>query len=103
MPGVSTKTSWASPSIATPRTSVRVVCTLWETIVTLVPTSALMSVDLPALGAPISATKPQRVLVVASPGRSAIGTFRLDPFARQHRGGGGLLGGALRAAQPLGG
>ena len=31
------------------------------TIATLVPTSALTSVDLPALGAPIRATKPQRV------------------------------------------
>ena len=61
MPGVSTKMSCDSPSIAMPRMSARVVCTLRETMVTLEPTSALSSVDLPALGAPISATKPQRV------------------------------------------
>ena len=60
MPGVSTKMSCAAPSMAMPRTSVRVVCTLGVTIETLVPTSALISVDLPAFGAPISATKPQR-------------------------------------------
>ena len=46
--------------------SARVVCTLCETIVTLVPTSALISVDLPTLGAPISATKPQRVADAAA-------------------------------------
>ena len=39
----------------------RVVCTLWLTIETLAPTSALTSVDLPALGAPMTAMKPQRV------------------------------------------
>ena len=44
-----------------PRTGMRVVCTLWLTIETLLRTSALISVDLPALGAPISATNPQRV------------------------------------------
>jgi hypothetical protein len=55
-------------SIAMPRIRARVVCTLRETIVTLEPTSALTSVDLPTLGAPISATKPQRVTVgIASP------------------------------------
>ncbi len=56
MPGVSTKMICASPASAMPRTSARVVCTLRETIDTLAPTSALMSVDLPAFGAPISAT-----------------------------------------------
>ena len=44
-----------------PRTSVRVVCTLWETIVTLAPTSALISVDFPTLGVPIKAMKPHRL------------------------------------------
>jgi hypothetical protein len=39
-----------------PRTRRRVVCTLGETIETFAPTSALSSVDFPALGAPISAT-----------------------------------------------
>ncbi len=61
MPGVSTKMSCAPFSIAMPRTGARVVCTLCDTIATLVPTSALTSVDLPTLVAPMSATKPQRV------------------------------------------
>src|SRR5262249_46463765 len=61
IPGVSTSTTWARPDIAIPRMIERVVCTLWLTIETLVPTRRLIKVDLPALGAPISATKPQRV------------------------------------------
>jgi hypothetical protein len=61
MPGVSTKTICAAPWVAMPRTMARVVCTLWVTIDTLAPTSWLTSVDLPAFGAPISATKPERV------------------------------------------
>ena len=60
MPGVSTRMIWALLSITMPRISARVVCTLRETMVTLEPTSALTSVDLPTFGAPISATKPQR-------------------------------------------
>ena len=61
MPGVSMKTSWLVPSVAMPRTGMRVVCTLRLTMDTLAPTSALTSVDLPALGAPMTAMKPQRV------------------------------------------
>ena len=76
MPGVSTNTICALPSIAMPRTSARVVCTLGVTIATLLPTSALISVDLPALGAPISAMKPQRV--------AAVGCCR-QPSARSVR------------------
>ena len=81
---------------AMPRTSVRVVCTFGVTIETLVPTSALSSVDLPAFGAPISATKPQCVVgsVLGSP-VSAIAARRLDALALHHRRGGGLLGGAF--------
>ena len=60
MPGVSTKISCASPSIAMPRMIARVVCTLGLTIVTLLPTTALTRVDLPTLGAPMTATNPQR-------------------------------------------
>ena len=66
MPGVSTKTICAAPSMAMPRISVRVVCTLGVTMETLVPTSALTSVDLPAFGAPMSATKPQRAFGCAA-------------------------------------
>ena len=39
----------------------RVVCALGLTIATFWPTRALTSVDLPAFGAPITATKPARV------------------------------------------
>ncbi len=60
-PGVSTKTSCACPSIATPRIRARVVCTLWVTIETFAPTIRLSSVDLPALGSPIRAMKPALV------------------------------------------
>src|SRR3954447_2985013 len=95
IPGVSRNTSWAWPSIAMPRKSVRVVCTLGVTIATLLPTSALISVDLPAFGAPISATKPQRVPSC----ESSIETFRLHALALEHGGGGGLLGHPLGAAE----
>src|SRR5258707_654896 len=61
IPGVSTKISWDCPSIAIPNSRVRVVCTFGVTIASLCPTSWFNSVDLPAFGAPISATKPQRV------------------------------------------
>ena len=47
--------------LAMPRIRARVVCTLWVTIDTFAPTSRFSSVDLPALGAPIRATKPERV------------------------------------------
>src|SRR3954465_9546455 len=104
MPGVSTRMICAPSSITMPRISARVVCTLRETMVTLEPTSALTRVDLPTLGAPISATKPHRVAAAAGPAMlSAIGPFRLDPPARQHGGRRRLLGGTLRTAEPLGG
>src|SRR5579871_1782400 len=180
MPGVSTKISCDCPSIAMPRMTVRVVCTLGLTIVTLLPTIALTRVDLPTLGAPMTATKPQRCSAASSgPSRhtasldalfistgccrlhAAVDTAALDvvavdavfhvivgnivlgdavpdavfvaclqafflaplhgflhaclhaflgdivdpilnAFAAQHGGGGGLLGGALRAAHALG-
>ena len=41
MPGVSTSTIWLLPSMTTPRTGKRVVCTLGVTIDTLPPTSRL--------------------------------------------------------------
>src|SRR5690348_16408491 len=78
-----------------PRTSVRVVCTLWETMVTLEPTSVFSSVDFPALGAPIRATNPQRVSSVDGSAIAAICRYAL---ALQERRGGGLLGGALGTA-----
>src|SRR5439155_23939618 len=96
MPDVSISTSCTSPTIAIPRIRARVVCTLRLTMLTLEPTSALVSVDLPALGAPISAMKPQRRSV------SAIRRVHAHAFAREHRSGCGLLGSALGAADPFG-
>src|ERR1700730_7852609 len=103
IPGVSTRMIWALFSITMPRISARVVCTLRETIVTLEPTSALTSVDLPTLGAPISATKPQRVAGFAAPsGVSSIIAAAADAFARDHHGGSNLLGRALAAGDAFG-
>src|SRR5262245_34849913 len=84
-----------------PRSVVRVVCTLRLTIATLAPTSVLTSVDLPALGAPITAMKPQRVSPAGPVGSSDICDIRAPlpySFARQQRRGRSLLGGALARA-----
>ena len=85
MPGVSTKTIWVVPSIAIPRTSARVVCTLRDTIDTFEPTRALRRVDLPAFGAPIRAAKPARVGPLAAGWSSgeAILILRPDPFPQE--------------------
>src|SRR5712664_201342 len=103
IPGVSTRMICALFSITMPRIRARVVCTLRETIVTLEPTSALTSVDLPTLGAPISATKPQRVAPAAArSGELSITFAAADAFARDHHGSSILFGGALAAADPFG-
>src|SRR6202158_5450240 len=102
MPGVSTRIICALLSITMPRISARVVCTLRETIVTLEPTSALTSVDLPTLGAPISATKPQAVAGATSSGGLSVIAAATDAFALDHYGGRDLLGGALAAADAFG-
>src|SRR6202049_2539152 len=99
IPGVSTRMICALFSITMPRIRARVVCTLRETIVTLEPTSALTSVDLPTLGAPISATKPQAVAAGAvSCGASSVIAAAGDAFARDHHGGCDLFSGAFAAA-----
>src|SRR6185312_14216338 len=102
MPGVSTKISCEEPSTAMPRINARVVCTLRDTIVTLEPTRALTSVDLPTLGAPISATKPQRVAVGAASSRELSVTVAADAFARDHHRGRNRFGGTLAAADAFG-
>src|ERR1700680_682311 len=110
IPGVSTRMICALFSITMPRIRARVVCTLRETIVTLEPTSALTSVDLPTLGAPISATKPQRVATgeasfgvsFISSGVSSIIATAADAFALNHDGGCDLFGRALAAADAFG-
>src|SRR6267154_6289061 len=103
MPGVSTRMICALFSITMPRISARVVCTLRDTMVTLEPTSALTSVDLPTLGAPISATKPQAVATgAASPCDSTVIAAAADAFARDHHGGSHLFRRAFAAADALG-
>src|SRR5580693_332744 len=103
IPGVSTRMICALFSITMPRISARVVCTLRETMVTLEPTSALTSVDLPTLGAPISATKPQRVAAGAawSAGSSVIAAAA-DAFARNHHRRRDLFSRTLAAADAFG-
>src|SRR5436190_22536592 len=58
-----------------PSNRVRVVYTFWVTIASLCPTSWFNRVDLPAFGAPISATNPQRVAAssLSRPGNSVGG------------------------------
>src|SRR6202171_3493645 len=103
IPGVSTRVIWALLWITISRISARVVCTLRETIVTLEPTSALTSVDLPTLGAPISATKPQAVAAgTGSSGDSSVIAAAGDAFARDHHGGCDLFSGALAATNAFG-
>src|SRR5690606_936130 len=60
IPGVSTNTICASGSLRIPRMRCRVVCGRGVTMLTFVPTSALISVDLPTFGRPTTATKPAR-------------------------------------------
>src|SRR5262249_42903359 len=97
MPGVSTSTICELPSMTMPRIRARVVCTLRETIETFSPTSALISVDSPTLGAPIRATKPQRVAAAAV---SSAFIFAAD-FACEHGQRRVLLCRALVAADAL--
>src|SRR4051812_15519840 len=58
MPGVSSNTICVSAVLSTPRTCVRVVCGLSETMLTLVPRMVLSSVDFPTLGRPTMVTNP---------------------------------------------
>ena len=66
MPGVSKRTIWPSGRFKTARMRLRVVCGLSETIATFSPTSRLTSVDLPTLGRPTTATKPEWKAVVGA-------------------------------------
>ena len=75
-----------------PRISERVVCTLRETIDTLDPTSAFNSVDLPALGAPIRATKPAVGLLWSGVSMVFLGPH---PFTEEETARCGLFGDAF--------
>src|SRR3546814_14854745 len=68
MPGVSTSRICVSFWSATPISRVRVVCALGLTIATFWPTSALTSVDLPALGAQTTALRPPDWVILRDPG-----------------------------------
>src|SRR5262245_21958612 len=59
-PGVSRNTNCTSPRVKMPAMFCRVVCGLRDVMLIFCPTSALSSVDLPALGRPTIATKPPR-------------------------------------------
>ena len=59
-PGVSTKTNWVAPSVRMPVMRCRVVWALREVMLIFWPTSALSRVDLPTLGLPTMAIRPQR-------------------------------------------
>ena len=59
-PGVSTKTNCTSPRVRMPVMRWRVVCALREVMLIFWPTRALSRVDLPTLGLPTIAIKPQR-------------------------------------------
>ena len=91
MPGVSTSRICAAPSIAMPISRARVVCAFGLTIATFWPTSALTSVDLPALGAPITATKPARDCFPSDSGEGIEGWGRsvIPPPPPPPPGGGG--------------
>src|ERR1700746_1149809 len=65
----------AVPSIAIPSSRLLVVCGLGVTIASLRPTSRLSSVDLPAFGAPISATCPHRVASAGASPNVSIGVL----------------------------
>src|SRR5580700_6247832 len=58
MPGVSRNTICASGRVTTPCMAARVVCGFSETMESLLPTSRLSSVDLPAFGRPTIDTNP---------------------------------------------
>ena len=90
-PGVSTNTNCASATVRTPVMRWRVVCAFLLVMETFCPTSALSNVDLPTLGRPTMAMRPQRC------GRSVscMAVSRLGlPDLRQQGGGRLLLGGA---------
>src|ERR1044071_6383239 len=75
-----------------PSTRRRVVCALGETMEIFAPITRFSSVDLPVLGAPIRATKPQR-----SPSATCLAPIRLAPQAPQQNCSGV---GFRRAARP---
>ena len=85
--------SWYSGSDRMPSTRCRVVCAFSVTMDSVCPSSAFMSVDLPALGRPMMATKPAGGQGVAGPGSEPA---RAEEEGRETGGPGGP--GAAHAA-----
>src|SRR5260370_9378285 len=71
-PGVSRRIRWLAGVSRTPRTVVRVVWGRSEVMVTLVPTSWLTRVDLPALGRPTIDANPERSSGTRSAGGGVV-------------------------------
>ena len=80
----------------------RVVCALREVMLIFWPTSALSSVDLPTLGLPTMATRPQRGRRVGSwsAGRPVWSLARFSASSMQHGGRCACSAGAARAPMP---
>src|SRR6266550_3706351 len=85
-PGVSTNTTWAPGIFLIPVMRFRVVCGRGDTIESFSPTRRFRSVDFPALGRPMSDTKPARPVMGAkrAPGRAVMaarpgGRATVDP------------------------
>src|SRR4051812_34782684 len=76
--------------MTTARMRLRVVCTLCETMASLLPASAFRSVDLPALVGPMMAQNPQRVSSACT----------ADAFAREKGGRGRLFRRAFGRPRP---
>src|SRR5881409_3020751 len=70
-PGVSTNITCASGRFLMPVMRFRVVCGRGDTIESFSPTRRFKSVDFPALGRPMSDTKPARLVIVAGPASPA--------------------------------
>ena len=68
------KIIWYSPEVNIPSCRRRVVCGRGETAATFCPTSALIRVDLPTLGRPMTATNPDLYF----PASIGIGEFYQD-------------------------
>ena len=87
-PGVSTNTNWVAPRVCIPVMRWRVVCALREVMLIFCPTKAFSSVDLPTLGLPTIATKPQRWSPsAAAPGWVSLGVLLSRPSSMLSRSG----------------
>src|SRR5262245_37341533 len=78
MPGVSTNTICEPGRVRIPRIRWRVVCGLGATMLILVPSNALRSVDLPTFGRPTRAANPHRWCV-----GNAVSLMALDPHSQR--------------------